>query len=216
MRDFLNATAFVGKDPAKAQHFVETVNRTADQGLEAIKKQQEVIPEQRKAVDSAMNARMAQLAPLCSRYMFARAELQGLSAAQRMAAQGRLNAEQLKDDGGPWGCVNMAKLNSGGDPSLPSKTCNWGYRSHNLKCSTRLDYLKDREPAPGEGEGLSMDDWVRRWCHPNFSLPARPLNADLAAGQHVNNEEAEMEAEALKPEGDNGADKVPPDVETEQ
>ena len=31
---------------------------------------------------------------------------------------------------------------------------------------------------------------VRRWCHPKFSLPARPLSADLAAGQHVNNEEA--------------------------
>lgn len=219
MRDFLGATtAFVGKDPAKAKmakDFISHVNSTAEEGLAKIQSYRKEIPDQRRAIDEAMNARMSQLAPLCSKYMFARAELQGLSAAQCMAAQGRLNAEQLTDEGGPPGCVDTRKVKSGGDPSLPSKVCTWGYSSHNLKCYTRLGYLEDREAAPGTDpkEGLPMDDWVRRWCHPKFSLPARPLSADLAAGQHVNNEEAEVEAEALKPEGDNGTDKVPPDVE---
>ncbi|CAK9086574.1 Uncharacterized protein SCF082_LOCUS41294 [Durusdinium trenchii] len=189
-----------------AQSSVASVNRSAARGLEAIQHAKEVIPGQRKELNEVMNARMAELAPLCSKYMFRRAELQGLSAAQCLAAQGRLNAEQLTDDGGPPGCVDLRQTKSQGDPRLPGKTCTWGYGKHKLKCSARLDYLRDREAVPGsdpDGEALSMDDWVRRWCHPKFSVPARALNADLAAGQHVSNEEAELEAEALKPAGDN-------------
>jgi len=33
-------------------------------------------------------------------------------------------------------------------------------QNSSISTAGRLDYLKDREPAPGEGEGLSMDDWV--------------------------------------------------------
>eukprot|EP00913_Durusdinium_trenchii_P031490 g29483.t1 len=92
-----------------AQSSVASVNRSAARGLEAIQHAKEVIPGQRKELNEVMNARMAELAPLCSKYMFRRAELQGLSAAQCLAAQGRLNAEQLmlgRDQSGQLGHVS--------------------------------------------------------------------------------------------------------------
>lgn len=181
---------------------IAAVNKTADTGLEIIQNFKSAIPEQRKALDAAMAARMAELKPLCNKYMFRRAELLGLFAAQCTAAQGRLNAEELTDEGGPPGCVNRREIQDKGAWTLPEKRCTWGFGSHELKCSTRLDYLEDGEAAPNsdpKGESHSMDEWVRRWCHPRFSLPGRPLNADLAAGEHVGNEEAELAAEAGKP-----------------
>lgn len=102
---------------------------------------------------------MAELAPLCSRYMLRRAELRGLFAQQCAAAQGRLNAEELSDFGGPEGCVDMAERSSDGAPSLPKKRCTWGYRGHELRCSRRLKFLTTREPVEGE---LCMDDFAAR------------------------------------------------------
>ncbi|CAJ1373129.1 unnamed protein product [Effrenium voratum] len=213
LEEFLGVKSAPGTGKKQDKN-IATVNQTADLGLQIIQSYKEAIPAQRKALDLAMDARMAELAPLCSKYMFRRAELQGLSAAQCVAAQGRLNAEQLDNDRGPSGCVDPRRLKSGGAWTLPAKPCTFGFSSHQMKCSTRLDYLQDREPAPGsdpDGDGHSMDEWVNKWCHPKFSVPGRPLSADLAAGEYVQNEEAEQEAEALKPEENGGDDKVPPD-----
>ena len=40
---------------------------------------------------------------------------------------------------------------------------------------------------------------VNTWCHPKFSVPGRPLSADLAAGEYVQNEEARMTHAPLRP-----------------
>ena len=50
-----------------------------------------------------------------------------------------------------------------------------------------LKKIEAKAPKTGSENQLSSE--ARRWCHPQFSIPARPLTADLAAGRYVTNEE---------------------------
>eukprot|EP00931_Biecheleriopsis_adriatica_P002959 TRINITY_DN104168_c0_g1_i1.p1 TRINITY_DN104168_c0_g1~~TRINITY_DN104168_c0_g1_i1.p1 ORF type:complete len:280 (-),score=62.52 TRINITY_DN104168_c0_g1_i1:29-868(-) len=207
----VNAETQPAKSPAAR---IEEVNKAAADSLARIQSLTTAVPAQRAELDAAMGGELAKLSPWCEDYMSHRALLRGLAAAQCVASQGEVNAMQLEDDGGLAGCVDAfgppgspAKLD---DPSGPLSTKPCTHSGHELTCTSRLNYLLARQPAPGydpDGGSPSMDDDVRKWCNPHFTLPGRPLPADLASGMAVN-DDAEKEAESMKPAGGDAVEKA--------
>mmetsp|Transcript_129645 Transcript_129645/g.252459 ORF Transcript_129645/g.252459 Transcript_129645/m.252459 type:complete len:239 (+) Transcript_129645:37-753(+) len=184
------SSSFTDVSLSQAKKMIHNAN-VGDQRLwEQVKLHKDALPAKRATLESALDQRMKDMRPLCHAYMMQRAELAGIGAAQCAAAQGRLNASEVGYDSGPSGCLNesQAALIRGTPGSLPQARCT--HSSHQLLCSERLRELLDGAPSPASSTAateqhkspLSMDEEVRAWCHPAYSLPAKKLSPELARG----------------------------------
>jgi hypothetical protein len=130
---------------------INEVNKRSVAEFNAIKKWTSTSHDSRTKMDAAMNARIAQLRPLCHEYMRHLAELKGLAGSQCQAAQGRVNGADLDESNGPFGCLasDEAGSESNGTPVVLNGTrCTKGVRR--LLCTERLAELLRGDPPPGE------------------------------------------------------------------
>jgi len=181
-----------------AQRNISEENVKAAQAYARILKHQASIPQARAELDKAMSVDMSKVHDLCQKYMLERANLTGIAGVHCKAAQGRLNQSELtKGASNPTGCVNDDVDDAPEAPEkLPDTRCSNGNRE--LLCSARLKELAEHEPAPGEPiGGPSMDERVREWCHPLFSLPSKYVSDELGSGlpDPKGMQEEEMQAE---------------------
>jgi hypothetical protein len=107
----------------------------------------------RKKLDKAMVKHVAAMKPLCKEYLRHRAEIMGLAGTQCLAAQGRVNAEDLQTFPGPTGCMKpnwsgSSEVTPGTPVTLQEIQCSHGQRQ--LLCSERIAELERGDPAPGE------------------------------------------------------------------
>jgi len=172
-----------GKDVREAMVAkVREVNGPDEETFKGISRQADEAPKLRNKLDGAMSDHAKKLGKACRRYMLARADLSGIAGMHCEAAQGLLNRSDLGPLGaaGVEGCVDDVPEGVALD-KLPKASCERG--SHRLLCWERLRELLEKDAAPGEdSHGPSMDEAVRKWCHPFFTLPAKGIDESLANG----------------------------------
>lgn len=165
------------KDPEKV---IAKVNGQALAIYNRIQDAQTRIPDMRTRLDSAVRSALEELKPLCQEYVMHRQELEHLAGAQCTGAQGRVNSADFEAIKNLKGCVEFPGGRAPAELKPKQQACEVAKRY--LMCSQRLDEMTKGAPAPGRPWGASMDEEVYKWCHPIFTMQAKPVSVELAAG----------------------------------
>jgi hypothetical protein len=202
---------------------MDRINKVNDQSTKSYKDINEALDKTvttRKELDEKMMEHYKAMRPLCQEYMKHRAELLGLAGQQCIAAQGRLNGEDLLTFDGPRGCKMPERSGSlENEPGTPlilhESQCQNGQKE--LLCTERLAQLERGDPAPGE----------------DFLKPAEPEKLEPGEAEHRHEHLQEQNAGTALPnakgegpsgdhgmkgepeEEDNDADNVGPSMDAE-